>query len=110
MAIQIGDLVIINDSDKPCTRLMARVAEVDPVRGFIRAEYICERTNMRECQGSLHRATLVSDFGVEVAFDGNVVSTEQVRPSVATYPDGKPREWQPSGENPTQQLRKSGKR
>lgn len=110
MAIQVGDLVIINDSDKPCTRLMARVTELDSVRGFIRAEYVCKRTNMAVCQGGLHRATLVSEFGVEVTFDGDMVSTEQVRPSVATYPDGKARDWQPSGENPMQELRRPGKR
>lgn len=37
-------------------------------------------------------------------FYGDTVSTEQIRPSIATYPDGEPRNWQPSGESPEQKL------
>lgn len=57
-----------------------------------------------EKYGDLNRATLVSDFGVDVIFDGDKVRTEQTRPSVATYPDGEPRDWQPLGENSEQKL------
>lgn len=110
MAISIGDYVIMNDADKPCTRLIAQVAELPEGKDFLRARYICERTNMREPYGRLSGATLVSDFGVEMTFEGDTVTTEQVRPSVATYRDGRPREWQPHGENPTQQLFKAKKR
>lgn len=108
--IKIGDYVIMNDADKPCTRLIAQVTELPEGKDFVRARYICERTNMREPYGRLSRATLVSDFGVEITFDGDTVTTEQVRPSVATYPDGKSREWQPSGENPEQKLFKTTKK
>ncbi len=108
--IKIGDYVIINDADKPCTRLIAKAILVEPERGFIRARYICEQTNMRECQGRLSNATLVSDFGVDLAFEGNTVTATQPRPSVARYPDGEPRDWQPSGENPTQTLYRAKKK
>lgn len=102
--INIGDYVIMNDCDKPCTRLIAVVTGIDPEKERVNARYICERVNMREPYGWLGGVTLVSDFGVEMIFNGDTVSTEQVRPSVATYRDGKPREWQPSGENPEQKL------
>jgi hypothetical protein len=65
---------------------------------------------MREPYGWLGGVTLVSDFGVEMAFNGDTVSAEQVRPSIATYRDGKPRNWQPSGENPEQKLFKTKSR
>ena len=104
MAISIGDYVIMNDADKPCTRLIAQVTELPEGKDFVRARYICERTSMREPYGRLSGATLVSDFGVEITFEGDTVTTEQVRASVATYRDGKPRNWQPHGENPTQKL------
>lgn len=102
--IQIGDYVIINNTDKPCTRLIAVVLDIDIAKDRVRARYICDRVNMREPYGRLSEATLVSDFGVEMTFDGNNVTTAQVRPSIATYRDGKPRAWQPSGENPCQKL------
>jgi len=102
--IAIGDYIIINDADKPCTRLIALVTEASQEKDFVRAQYICERVNLRECQGRLSNARLVSDFGVEMAFNGDTVSTEQIRPSIATYPDGEPRNWQPSGESPEQKL------
>lgn len=102
--IKIGDYVIMNDADKPCTRLIAVVTQVDAEKERVNARYICERVNMREPYGWLGGVTLVSDFGVEMTFNGDTVSTEQLRPSVATYRDGKLREWQPSGENPEQKL------
>lgn len=111
MTIQLGDYVIMNDADKPCTRLIAQVIELPEGRDFVRGRYICERTNMREPYGRLSGATLVSDFGVELTFNtDDTVTSEQVRPSVATYSDGKPRQWQPHGENPTQPLYKGWKR
>jgi len=108
--IQIGDYVIMNDCDKPCTRLIAVVTKVDAEKERVWARYICERVNMREPYGWLGGVTRVSDFGVEIAFNGDMVSTEQVRPSVATYRDGKPREWQPYGEDPEQKLYQARKK
>jgi len=104
MSIKVGDYVIMNDTDKPCTRLIAVVTQIDAEKERVNARYICERVNMREPYGRLGGVTLVGDFGIEMTFNGDTVSTEQVRPSVATYRDGKPREWQPSGENPEQKL------
>ena len=72
--IQIGDHIIMNDADKPCTRLIAQVIELPEGKDFVRARYICERTNMREPYGRLSGATLVSDFGVEMTFDGDTVT------------------------------------
>lgn len=104
MSIKVGDYVIMNNSDKPCTRLIAQVIELPEGKDFVRGRYICKGTNMRYPQGRLSEATLVSDFGVELFFANGRVSSEQLRPSAATYRDGKPREWQPHGENPEQEL------
>lgn len=104
MAISIGDYVIMNDTEKPCTRLIAQVTKLSEGQDFVCARYICERVIMRKPYGRLSNATLISDFGVEIIFDGDTVTTKQVRPSAATYRDGKPRNWQPHGENPTQKL------
>lgn len=108
MSIKVGDYVIMNNSDKPCTRLIAQVIELPEGKDFVRGRYICKNTNMRYPQGRLSEATLVSDFGVELSVELSLtngkISTEQVRPSVATYSDGKPRQWQPDGENPEQEL------
>ena len=104
MSIKVGDYVIMNNSDKPCTRLIAQVIELPEGQDFVRGRYICKGTNMRYPYGRLSEATLVSDFGVELFFTGGRVSSEQVNPSAATYRDGRPREWQPGGENPEQEL------
>jgi hypothetical protein len=47
----------------------------------------------------------VTDFGVELLFTPTTVTARQVRPSIATYPDGERRYWQESG-NPTQKLKR----
>jgi len=104
MNIKVGDYVIMNNTDKPCTRLIAQVIELPEGKDFVRGRYICKNTNMRYPQGGLSDATLVSDFGVELFFANGRISSEQVNPSVAKYRDGRPREWQPHGENPEQEL------
>lgn len=105
--IKIGDYVIMNDADKPCTRLIAQIIELPEGKDFARGQYICKKVNIREPCGRLSDVTLISDFGVEMAFSSDMVSTEQVRPSVATYRDGEPRDWQPGDENPYQKLFKA---
>lgn len=106
MSIKVGDYVIMNNSDKPCTRLIAQVIELPEGKDFVGGRYICKGTNMRYPYGRLSEATLVSSFGVELFFANGRVSSEQVNPDrcVAKYRDGRPREWQPHGENPEQEL------
>lgn len=55
--IEVGDYVIINQYDKPCTRLVARVKAIngDKVVG----EYITAETSTVRCTGRLNRATAV---------------------------------------------------
>ena len=104
--IKTGSYVILNDCDCPYTKLVAKVTSVDEEKNHVKAYYICKATNMVECGGRLDLATDVKDFGVELNFVGNTVTGIQVRPSVAAYPDGVPRDWQPGSANPTQGLRK----
>lgn len=101
-----GDHIIINESDAPQTKLIARVTEIDTAHDRVIATYICAATNMEQCQGRLSEATLLADFGVELHFEGDTVTGIQTRPSQAFYIlDGAPRDWQPGSANPTQKLR-----
>lgn len=108
--IRIGDYIIINNTDKPCTRLIAEVVEVDQARNFVRAKYLCKNTNMKECYGRLSEATLISEFGVICGKERDMLKAAQISPSKALYRDGRSRDWQPQGENPIQELRKSERR
>lgn len=105
--IKPGSYVIINHTDKPCTRLIAQVVEVDEVNDRVNARYICKATNMKTCTGRLSEATLVGDFGVDLVFDGSTVAAKRImrEPSQATYRDGRAREWDYAGELLWQELR-----
>ena len=89
----IGEYVIINEYDKPCTRLVAQVVSVEGDK--VKARYITEGTTLRVCESSLSSVTPVSDFGVLLIFEGSRVSGIRNGESIATYRDGKPRYWQP---------------
>jgi len=105
--IHVGDFVIINETDAPQTKLVARVTKIDPGNDYITAKYICATTHLTKCAGRLSEATLLADFGVELQFEGNMVTGIQTRPSQAFYlDDGAPRDWQPGSAAPTQPLRK----
>ncbi len=90
-----GTFVIINRSDRPCTRLIAVVVSVE--EDMVVAEYITTGTHARDCYGPHAGVTPVSEFGVEVNIAGGKVTARVVAESeaVAVYPDGKWRRWQP---------------
>lgn len=105
--IKVGSYVIINHTDKPCTRLIAQVTGADYEHERVIARYICKGTNQTTCTGRLSEATLVEDFGVDLIFDRDLtVKIGMIkRASVATYKDGRPRQWQENGEALIQELR-----
>ncbi len=91
--IKIGELVIMNDCDAPCPRLIAIVEDIKD--GSYLCRYFSTYPNMKKPYGP--NPTRVSDFGVDVIVSGNHFCAHQTRKTIATYDDGKPRYWQPQG-------------
>jgi len=81
------DYYIVNHCDRPYPRHVT-VAEGDNLR-YLHPSLKTFPT-MQKRPGS----TSMKDFGFEVEeINGGIIFT-QVRPSIATYPDGRPRKWQ----------------
>lgn len=91
--MKIGTPVIINDTDRPCTRLIAIVDEVR-ANGVIHARYLTTGTKSHDCYAIADQVTPVSVFGVVLTVDGALAWTHPQEPSRATYRDKKPRLWQ----------------
>lgn len=105
--IKIGDYVILNDFDKPCLRLVAKVTGIDYEENWLNAEYICEQTSMKEVGTFINYAWNVKDFGIELSFDEEgFVSYNRVGESIVTYMNHAPRKWQNEYEPFYQKLRK----
>lgn len=100
----IGEFVIINEFDKPCTRLIAQVERIEGET--IVARYVTTGTRMTHCSAHVSEVTPVHKFGVMFEIKGGHISAGQVCASKATYRDGKPRDWQPAGEDSRVKLRK----
>ena len=91
--INLGEYVIINEFDKPCTRLVAKVTEVNGKR--VKARYITKGTNLKIRTSDTENVMPVHRFGVRLVFDDGQVTGICDAQSTATYKDGKPRYWQP---------------
>jgi len=91
--MNVNDLIIINHFDKPCTRLIAQVEKIED--GKVTARYITTGTTSERCFGPVEEATPIADFGVVIQTEGRAVCGLGIGKSRATYPDGKPRVWQP---------------
>ncbi len=100
----IGEYVIINELDKPCTRLIAQVERIDAEK--VIARYVTNGTRMTHCSAHISEVTPVWKFGVMFEIKGGYISAGQITPSKATYRDGKPRNWQPQGEDSRVKLRR----
>jgi hypothetical protein len=103
-----GDAVIVNEYDRPCSRLVAIVVEVDQTGAAycsyanpkIRSAYIDKETQSVKLIMT-YKATLVQDFGVDLEIDTIALATgespykviQSPLPCIAKYSDGKPRRW-----------------
>ena len=95
MGLKRGTYVIMNDVDCPEARLVAVLTKYDDLRGVWHALYLSETTNMTDPHGL--QPTPLSDFGkrVEWIYElGEYRVVDSGDPCVATYRDGKPRQWQ----------------
>lgn len=80
---------IIDDHDRPEGMMIAERREdgfyyIHPKLKNVKAHHAMQPT----------RPTPVEDFGIEITISDGMISGKQVRDSVATYRDGKPRKWQ----------------
>lgn len=101
--------VIVNDCDAPTRE---NIAEFIPNVGYC---YMAreEKPELKAYDGMNPRQpTPVEDFGFVVTVQESVALFTKVGQSIATYPDGKPREWQDrrSGSEFSLPLVKSTKR
>ena len=95
--LSIGMPVIINEFDRPCTRLVAVITKIDRFNDIVTAKYLCVDTITDVCGALIHRVTPLSDFGVALIVKNNgTVCCEPVGESVAKYPyTDEHRLWQP---------------
>lgn len=84
--INIDNLVILNDWDRPCMFLIAKKEPLEYVSPYTRERFGTLRIRHN------FRCTPLKDFGF--VQEGSVF--KKVNPSVATYADGSPRDWQGS--------------
>lgn len=88
-----GELYIVNDMDRPSEDHIAE--ERDGLLYYVHPRLARDWAG----QGmSKERATHVASFGIALTREAFLLSGEKLFPSVATYSDGKPREWQGSPE------------
>jgi hypothetical protein len=91
-----GTPVIINDFDRPCTRLVAIVTEVKD--GIVTAKYLAKDTSILECSAPIGKVTPLHAFGKRLDVDNDAglawVNDIGVNQNRATYSDGRPRRWQ----------------
>lgn len=92
--LAIGMPVIINNVDRPCTRLVAVITNIDNDTGIVHAEYLCKETLMAQCSSQAYRVTPLSEFGVTLIIEKGEMKCDPVKKSTAMYPDGGHRKWQ----------------
>jgi len=78
---------IVNDCDRPSPRHVT----------YADGDYLFYLHRSLENFGKMtkrHGSTPLEDFGIEAEEIEGGILFNKVRPSVATYPDGRPRDWQ----------------
>lgn len=92
--LSVGDCVCISEVEQPCAKLLVVVTKstVELMEGrYLNAEPWLVNYDLKKQHD---RVTPIESFGVEIAIRDGKYQCLQVRDSVATYADGKPRRWQ----------------
>ena len=91
--MECKDLVIINDWDRPCMRLLMGVKEDGTAMYINRQVKKNYTTNFPVGQPGCNS---LEEFGFSMCYDELLQDYryKQTQPSQATYPDGRIREWQ----------------
>lgn len=97
--MKIGDYIIVNECDRPWTRNINKITQIDVDSGIFHSQYICQDTMVEKYVGRLTAATLVNDFGVKIIFEDDSIGTQIIALSMAKYSDGRTRKWQDSYAN-----------
>ena len=98
--LEVGDCVILNDSEKP--RAMQIMVVSHFIDGRPWCKYLCcapefSKYNLSGCCNAQYSPTPIVNFGVKLVHDGEFYWCENIYEtpySIATYPDGKSRTWQ----------------
>lgn len=101
--VHVGDFVIVNEMDRPCTRLVAKVLSVEDFP-MITCVYLSANTSVRIYQAHVSTLTNIFDFGCEIAFYKRTYRCREVEASQAKYHHGGIRKWQEEQGDVTQPL------
>jgi hypothetical protein len=100
-----GDICIVNDFDRPCCEMLARVISVaysTMPPHLYQLRYLVGDKKSMICQSE--NPTPVSDFGVKVVIDNGKITAIQFDESTATYENGTHRSWQATYRSETRPL------
>lgn len=96
--LKIGEPVIMNAHDRPCSKLVAIVTDIGDK--YIVGIYLSQETSIPTAMSRAEGVTKLEDFGAVLKFEGphnSIFWAEQVEESIATYPEtSKLRYWQES--------------
>lgn len=102
--IEIGHCVILNDVEKPCGELVAVIVAIDNETAhckYLNADPRLNPYNKKHgmailLKNGLHNLTPINKFGIQVCYNSKMKKyyCERVGESIATYSDGKLRQWQ----------------
>lgn len=96
--IKVGSLVVVNEFDRPCARLVGVLTELDETAPGGLARYLDSSLDGDYGQRSVSARcpTPIAAFGVLVLFDHErgMYCIVETGPSCAAYPDGRRRHWQ----------------
>lgn len=103
LRLRVGELVILNDMEQPCGKLVAVITAASEAGDLHQWKYINadpQLDSYNEQPGfiDMSPATRLEDFGVVIHAHNTEYWCEQRYESKATYKDGKPRAWQERGE------------
>jgi hypothetical protein len=96
-------LVILNDSECPEARMIVVVRENDGIKWWSYVSTWDQLKDFPEWSPVMREKshTPIEQFGVSARLDGDMLIIERAGPSVATYSDGHPRNWQRNLPNKT---------
>lgn len=94
---RIGDLVVVNDIDQPCGRLVAVVVGIagDQLKcSYLNAASEFDWWEKNPLTTGIEYATHLKDFGCVLMTDSEKYVVKKIGESRATYADGSHRPWQ----------------
>jgi hypothetical protein len=90
-----GDIVIVGQSDRPCSEMAAIVRNVSGDTCYVRFLSV-RRKDYPVMRRHTENLTRITEFGVRLVIEGYeyVCKPQDDLVCIAKYPDGRPRSWQ----------------